>query len=450
MPSIIRTFDFSTTQPMKALLFPLLFLLALSAHAQVYSTTYTSGDISGPINFVTATPTSCPGTLVINNIPNGHVIDSVVMSYTFFTTLAGFQNVVNQRSYVACPTFSTSETQLTQPINPGPGTQVMYNRRVTIADGQTVNGPLTFIMYAGSADPLAFASCSNAQNVILNNTWTVQVHARSITSSCSVPTNLTASQVNYQSAQLSWTQPGTGTSQWEVAYGTAGTPFSALTFGLTNIPSFSLSNLPQATQHVAYVRGICGAGDTSNWSFQATFTTDTTPCLIPDSTWWFRRGNTTATIYWTPVIAGTAVNFEYGPAGFTRGTGTLQSNIQSDSVRVFNLQAIAYQYYYQVNCVLSNSSWAGPFSFNMSTVSVEPQAALVTKVYPQPARTSMLLELNQSVTYQLRNLVGHTLLRGNLEIGKGIIDVQELTPGIYFLELMHLGNVQVMKVIIGN
>ena len=65
---------------------------------QMYSTTYNTGDISGPSGYTTATPTSCPGTLVINNIPNGRIIDSVVMNYTFFTTLAGFQSVVNQRS----------------------------------------------------------------------------------------------------------------------------------------------------------------------------------------------------------------------------------------------------------------------------------------------------------------------------------------------------------------
>lgn len=69
-----------------------------TAIAQMYATTYTAGNISGPSGYTTATPTSCPGTLVINNIPNGRVIDSVVMSYTFFTTLAGFQSVVNQRS----------------------------------------------------------------------------------------------------------------------------------------------------------------------------------------------------------------------------------------------------------------------------------------------------------------------------------------------------------------
>jgi len=435
---------------MHKLLLLLVLTISIPSQAQVYSATYNAGNISGPAGFITAAPTTCPGTLTLNNIPNGRVIDSVVMSYTFFTTLAGFQSVVNQRSYVACPTFSTTETQLTQPSNPGPGTQVQYNRRVTIADGLTVNGPLTFIMYVGSADALAFANCSNAQNVIMNGTWTVNVYTSAVTSSCEVPSALQASQLSFDSARLAWNQTASTINQWQVAYGPSANAFSSFQRSLSSTPSLSLGNLVQATSYSALVRAICASGDTSSWSAPVNFTTDTMPCLAPDSTWWFRRGNTTATIYWSPTHPQTTVNFEHGPAGFSRGTGTLVNNVQTDSIRVFNLQAIAYHYYYQVNCSLNTTTWQGPFSFNMSTVSVDEQVLLANRTYPNPATDNLHVELLEAAHFQLRNVIGQNLLEGHLEQGIAAIDVRNVSAGLYFLQLQHDGKEQIIKVIIGR
>lgn len=437
---------------MPKLLLLLSLLFSYTLQAQMYSATYNTGNISGPAGFTTASPTSCPGTLTLSNIPNGRRIDSVVMSYTFFTTLAGFQSVVNQRSYVACPTFSATETQLTQPNNPGPGTQVPYSRRVTIADGMTVNGPLTFIMYAGSADPLAFANCSNAQNVIMNNTWVVNVYTSIPSSSCSMPNLLQASQVTHDSARLAWSQSPSTVNQWEVAFGPTANAFASYQRVIRNTPSLALGNLTQATGYSALVRAICGAGDSSNWSAPLNFTTDTMPCLPPDSTWWFRRGNTTATVYWSATHPQATVNFEHGPAGFTRGsgTGTVMNNLLTDSIRLFNLQAIAYHYYYQVNCSLNATAWQGPFSFTMSTVSVAEDRPLANRIYPQPATEYLQLELAQPVSYQLRDLLGQSLRQGQLEAGTAQIEVRELTPGLYLLQLQHAGREQVVKVVVGR
>lgn len=413
----------------------LMLLLAGQLRAQMYTTTYNLGDISGPINFTTASPTTCPGTLVITNIPNGQMIDSVIMTYDFFTTLLGFQSVVNQRSFVACPTFATTETQLTQPANPGPGTIVSYSRRVTIADGQVVNGPLTFIMYAGSADPLAFASCSNAQNVIMNGTWVVNVYTTNPISACETPTALQTAFVSHDSAHLVWSQADTSIQQWQIAYGQQGNPFATHSLVTANARQLSLGTLAQATDYVAFVRAICGNSDTSNWSAPVNFRTDTMPCMAPDSSWWFKRGNSTAAFYWTPRPAATSIDFEYGPAGFTLGSGTLRPNLLVDSVRLTNLQGIVYDYYYRLNCGLSESPWVGPKSFSMSTVSVAPLAFGSLRYYPQPTTAHLVLELEHPATYELRDLQGRLQFRGQLEAGSTQVDFSNLAAGVYAMQL---------------
>ena len=305
-------------------------------------------------------------------------------------------------------------------------------------------------MYAGSADPLAFASCGNLQNVIMNNTWVVQVYTSDSSNTCHTPTALQAGQVGFDSARLSWTQSPGSVTQWQIAYGFSGTTFSNLQLNLSNSTQSTLPNLQQASTYTAYVRAICGAGDTSNWSQPVTFTTDTMPCTVPDSTWWFKRGNTTATIYWSPTHSLSTVNFEHGPTGFTRGTGTLVSNLLTDSVRVFNLQAITYDYYYQVNCNLSTTSWQGPFTFNMSTASLPSQRMSNVRIFPQPASDFIYIDIDRTVIYHLYDPKGKLVAKGTLDTGITKIDMRSATNGLYLLQLERQGQLQMHKILINR
>lgn len=152
-----------------------------------FTQTYSLGDIGGPADYSLATPTTCPGTLTFNNIPLGMRVDSVQVTYNFFTSMAGFGQPSMQRSYLRCPTTGVHETQLTAPSGTGVGTTNSYSRTVSIANG-FVTGPLTLELHCGSADPLSFSSCSSSNNVVLNNSWTVTVYTSSGIPSF-VPTN---------------------------------------------------------------------------------------------------------------------------------------------------------------------------------------------------------------------------------------------------------------------
>ncbi|MGV3613464.1 MAG: T9SS type A sorting domain-containing protein [Fluviicola sp.] len=66
---------------------------------------------------------------------------------------------------------------------------------------------------------------------------------------------------------------------------------------------------------------------------------------------------------WTPQGSETTWNVEYGPAGFTPGTGTLISGATNDTIPVTGLtENTTYEFYVQAGCIAS-SDWAGPFSF---------------------------------------------------------------------------------------
>ena len=70
-----------------------------------------------------------------------------------------------------------------------------------------------------------------------------------------------------------------------------------------------------------------------------------------------------AMLTWTPQGNETTWNVEYGPAGFTPGTGTTIPNATNDTVQAINLLPDTdYEFYVQAGCI-GTSAWAGPFAF---------------------------------------------------------------------------------------
>jgi PKD repeat protein len=90
---------------------------------------------------------------------------------------------------------------------------------------------------------------------------------------CMVPTELTAENITYNSANLNWT-PGNFGNQWDILWGLQGfdpETEGTLIEGVTEQPYF-LSGLEDQTAYDFYVRTVCD-GEVSNWSGPQTFTT---------------------------------------------------------------------------------------------------------------------------------------------------------------------------------
>ncbi len=90
---------------------------------------------------------------------------------------------------------------------------------------------------------------------------------------CLRPTNVTQTMVTTSSMTISWQDAAT--TNFEVEYGPRG--FSQGTGTIVPVvgsSNLTLTNLTQGTYYDIYVRGICGAGDTSEWSFCKSLATD--------------------------------------------------------------------------------------------------------------------------------------------------------------------------------
>ena len=82
--------------------------------------------------------------------------------------------------------------------------------------------------------------------------------------SCPMPTNLTATNITLNTADLNWIEAGSATN-WQVSVGAAGGTPTSGTLTTTSTKPVSLTGLTASTQYEFYVRSICGPGDTSGW-----------------------------------------------------------------------------------------------------------------------------------------------------------------------------------------
>jgi protein associated with RNAse G/E len=184
------------------------------------------------------------------------------------------------------------------------------------------------------------------------------------TSSCLAPTAGLTAGITFNSAQISWTSGGAST--WDIEYGVTGFTLGTGTQvnSITSNP-YSLNGLQHSTTYQFYVRDNCGSLGTSVWAGPFSFTTMAAPvCPDPTNLALVKLGFSFVEASWT--TGGSNIwNVEYGPVGFTPGTGTRISSVTTNPLSISGLSpATAYELYIQDTCNSINASnWIGPLSF---------------------------------------------------------------------------------------
>ena len=182
-----------------------------------------------------------------------------------------------------------------------------------------------------------------------------------VTPPCPAPISLLATPGNFY-ANLSWTESGSATS-WDIEWGPSGfTQGTGTTItGVTN--PYTLTGLSATTGYAYYVRAFCDATHQSEWTGPKTFTT-LVACPAPTGLTANNLLTTKADLEWTENGSATSWDIEYGPSGFTQGTGTTIT-VSSHPYTIDGLSpATAYSFYVRSACsVSSHSTWTGPSGF---------------------------------------------------------------------------------------
>ena len=206
----------------------------------------------------------------------------------------------------------------------------------------TVGGFTAGLTYNASVRPL----CGSANNIIGDWSDTVTFS----TATCPDVTGLTASNVTTNSVTLNWTANPMAQS-WTIEYGFEGFNQGTGTTVTANTNSYVVTGLLDESSYEFFVKANCGTDWTSeNWvSVQATTQSGGVVCDAPTGI------NTTVadnavTVNWTPGTGNISYEIEYGPRGFSHGTGTTTTATTAPAV-ISNLDyETSYDLYVRAIC----------------------------------------------------------------------------------------------------
>jgi len=178
---------------------------------------------------------------------------------------------------------------------------------------------------------------------------------------CPPPLQLSLIQAQGFQATVGWA--GTGTA-YNIEWGPAGFGQGSGTILTSVTNDVVITGLAPVTCYDVYVQNDCSAagGGTSSWSGPFNFCT-LVSCPAPTNLTVSQSTND-ATFNWTSGGA-TDVNYVFGPAGVTPGTGTISSTTGS-SVQITGLMpSTAYTFWVRDSCAAGDvSAWTGPLNFN--------------------------------------------------------------------------------------
>ncbi|WP_415793598.1 fibronectin type III domain-containing protein, partial [Flavobacterium saliperosum] len=182
--------------------------------------------------------------------------------------------------------------------------------------------------------------------------------------------NLTAGT----SYRVSYVYGGTGfyAEKMKVAYGTSASA-AAMTIPLADYP-----NIMEDTATNAFVDFTPAASGVYYFGFNAysdadmfylnldNIVVDLSPsCFAPTALNATVLSSDSVSLSWTAGAGESLWNIEYGPSGFTQGTGTVESGVSNPYVLNGLAAATEYEYYVQADCGAGDTSvWVGPFLFD--------------------------------------------------------------------------------------
>src|SRR5690554_3559538 len=283
--------------------------------------------ISGPVSFTTLPPCAAPTNLTVSDIG----ADTAVVEWDAH----GTTNWVIE--------FDTLG------FTPGNGTSIIEN---------TTDNPftLTGLSDEKTYDVYVWADCG--ADGLSDTLGPINFTTQPV---CPAPTNLTVSDIGADTAVVAW--DAHGTTNWVIEYGTVGFGLGNGTPLTTTDNPETLTGLTPETVHSVYIWADCGTDGHSDTLGPINFTTQPT-CLAPTTLTATDITVTSADLGWTENGSATEWQVQYGPAGFTLGSGNIESATANPHPITGLTGNTDYGFYVRSVCAVGDTSeWSGPFAF---------------------------------------------------------------------------------------
>ena len=272
--------------------------------------------------------------------------------------------------------------------------------------------------------------------------WTM-VNFTTLPLPCTTVTNLVSSNVDHESADISWDASTGNTFEYVLDENNAAPTGSG---AATSDVTYEATGLEASTTYYFHIRKDCGNGNYSAWE-TISFTTSVEPCLIVENITSSNVDHESADLSWD---ASTGNTFEYvlnETATIPTGSGTVTT---TSAYTAENLEeATTYYFHIRKDCGNGNySEWETVSFTTSSTVGIEGRAMINFTVYPNPAVDQVVIQAEKMKgTVKLINVNGQQLQQIDLS-ETATLNLFELNSGIYFVVYELNGNKAVEKLIV--
>ena len=248
---------------------------------------------------------------------------------------------------------------------------------------------------------------------------------------CGRPTSISTVNITIESVTVNWSSSETGAS-YEIQYGETGFTLGSGQVTTASGNSTTISGLTEGTTYQFYIRSNCGGNDFSDWAGPISVTTSMVECPEAGNLGAFSITENSAFVGWSwnSTLTPTWV-VEYGPTGFTPGTGT-ELNSSFDSLELTGLTpSTTYDFYVTSKCSSTNfGPRVGPVSFTTEDLCSTPTNVQVGSI--QNCEVELYWSENGETAFQVEyGVSGFTLGQGtvvNTSNSSGFV-ISDLNPG---------------------
>ena len=264
---------------------------------------------------------------------------------------------------------------------------------------------------------------------------------------CPDPSDLTVSGIGVSEATLAWETAPT-VSQWTIQWGFTGFPLGNGVTTAADTNPYTIGFFPKGTTVDAYVQADCDSL-TSEYVGPVTFTT-----VCPQiENFTATAAQTFAVLDWNNLTGVEEFQIEWGPVGFTPGTGTSLTTDESP----FILEDLPLEedidIYVTTICADTVSIINGPQSVLLIDTK-EEVAGVEFGLYPNPTTGETYVVVSETliadVEISIMDVLGKIVFNQTMPIGtqKTQLDLSQLTKGQYFVSIEYQNGVITKKLTI--